>query len=120
MANNTTLRKATNIGTLIGAGASAGELNNSGRSNFFKFRLSSRSSFSTTLSQLKANADLLLLNSRGKQIVTSSNPGRSQETILPVALKSGTYYIKVNAVGKASTRYTLTYDAAPESVLPIF
>jgi hypothetical protein len=120
MANNTTLRNATNIGTLIGAGASSGELGKSAPSNFFKFKLSSRSSFSTTLSQLKANADLTLLNGRGKPILLSSHPGKSQETILPMALKPGTYYIRVNAVGKANTRYTLTYDAAPASFFPMF
>lgn len=77
--------------------------------DFFQIRLSNRSSVSLRLDQLKANADLRLLNGRGGLIAQSRKGGKKPEQIA-TALDAGVYYIRVNR-RSGDTKYRLRTSA---------
>ncbi|MBW4661584.1 MAG: PPC domain-containing protein [Drouetiella hepatica Uher 2000/2452] len=76
------------------------------RTDFFKFSLKRSSDVNFQLSNLQANADLLLLNRSGKAIARSQKGGKQAEQITR-QLQSGTYYVQVSGRGSKSTRYKL-------------
>ena len=79
--------------------------------DFFRFTLQRRSSFNLILKPLKANADIALLNKRGKVLIQSRKPGKQSETIATV-LDEGVYYLRITPRSRPdSTRYTLTLSA---------
>ncbi|MBD2091747.1 pre-peptidase C-terminal domain-containing protein [Microcoleus sp. FACHB-1515] len=86
--------------------------------DFFRFRLSDRRSTSFSLSQLRDNADLALLNNRGRVISQSRRPGNRTEQINRT-LEAGVYYLRVTPRARQdSTRYQLRYSAATPSPSP--
>jgi Cadherin-like/Bacterial pre-peptidase C-terminal domain len=77
------------------------------RFDFFRFSLVKRSSFRATLTRLKDNADLSLLNSAGAVLAQSRQAGSSSEDV-STNLDAGVYYIRVSArTRRGSTTYRL-------------
>lgn len=89
-----TLKQATRIDLKNGSSIQKGWMGRSNRNDFFKFRLNSRSSLNVALSNLEADANLALLDRKGRLIERSSRKGTSRETFR-TQLKGGTYYIRV-------------------------
>lgn len=85
----------------------------SDRTDFFKFSLKRSSNVNFHLSNLQANADLLLLNRAGKLIARSQKGGKLAEQITR-RLQSGTYYVQVVGRGSKSTRYRLVGSTTPD------
>ncbi|MEW6493583.1 MAG: DUF4114 domain-containing protein, partial [Cyanobacteriota bacterium] len=82
--------------------------------NYYSFTLSGNSSMNITLSELSANADLELLNSKGEALQTSAKLGTSSESLLTI-LEAGSYYIKVYADAETTTDYELSLSATSSS-----
>lgn len=95
--------------------------------DFFEFNLERTSTFTALLTELRANADLDLLNSDGELLARSFNRGRQSEQLtVPgfigstsfaivedlFTLSPGTYYARVHSRND-STRYRLTLTAVP-------
>ena len=74
----------------------------------YKLQLTQRSSLNLALSNLKANADLALVDRSGKVIDRSARSGRNAESIAQT-LDSGTYYVRVNRQ-QGKTSYQLNVD----------
>ena len=77
--------------------------------DYYRFSLSSRSSFNLTLNGMSADADVRLLNSSGMTIGSSTCGGSLAESINSI-LDSGTYYIRVYPYS-GSTNYNLNVSA---------
>lgn len=78
----------------------------------YKLQLTQRSSLNLALSNLKANADLALVDRSGKLIDRSAHSGRNAEAIAQT-LDSGTYYVRVNRQqGKTSYQLNIDLDSA--------
>ncbi|NJO43274.1 MAG: DUF4394 domain-containing protein [Cyanobacteria bacterium CRU_2_1] len=78
----------------------------------YRFRLSSSSTFQSSLSGLSGNgASLELLGSNNRRIAFSNRPGRQSESISPRALEAGTYTIQLRRPGRSRIRYTLNLFA---------
>jgi hypothetical protein len=86
----------------------------SDRTDFFKFSLKRSSNVNFQLSNLQANADLLLLNRAGRAIARSQKGGKQAEQITR-QLQSGTYYVQVVGRGGKNTRYRLVGSATAGS-----
>lgn len=114
--NNNSFAKATNLGLLNGSKTRSGNLSASNPTDYFRFRLQQRSSFSSLLSGLQNDADLILFNNKRRRIAESSNPDTTDEAINAV-LRSGTYYIQVKRQ-QGKTRYSLQLAAAGNTVDP--
>jgi hypothetical protein len=80
-------------------------------SDFYSFRLSERSSVAFVLNQLRQNANLGLLDSRGRLLATSERAGRNPEAIRRT-LDAGLYYVRAVVFG-TSTSYLLQATATP-------
>ncbi len=106
-----------NLGSLQGAGSRKNSVGQKNKSDLFQFSLANRSSFSASLTNLKANADLKLLNGNRAELATSTQRGKKPEQIA-LTLEAGTYYIKVNVVKKGETPFALSYSATPISSSP--
>ena len=86
--------------------------------DFWKLNNRKNSSFDLTLNKLDkgANADISLLNSKGKIIRSSTQKGNKAENLTNVPLETGTYYVRVKLQKQSgATRYALTMSAAPSS-----
>ncbi|MBW4522495.1 MAG: VCBS domain-containing protein [Scytolyngbya sp. HA4215-MV1] len=84
--------------------------------DYYRFRLSSRSSFSLSLTNLSGDANVELLDSSGAAVViggatqSSTNLGTLAESINTI-LNAGVYYIRVTPAIGASTNYSLNIRA---------
>ncbi|MBF2046916.1 MAG: pre-peptidase C-terminal domain-containing protein [Elainella sp. C42_A2020_010] len=85
------------------------QIGGSDKRDLFRIVLERRSSLNLALTRLKANANLALLDSRGKKVIAQSRrAGRQSESIV-ASLTAGTYYIQVTpSSGRIKTRYRLT------------
>jgi FKBP-type peptidyl-prolyl cis-trans isomerase len=84
--------------------------------DIWKITPSARSSLNLTLNGIakRANADVSLLNSKGRVLASSKRRGNKAETMTNILLEPGTFYIRVNLQrGSADTRYALTMAATP-------
>lgn len=81
--------------------------------DYYKFTLSSRSSFNLSLNGLSADANVQLLNSSGTLIRSSSNTGNTAEAIAR-PLAAGTYYIRVYRQS-GDTNYNLNVSAIADN-----
>lgn len=90
-------------------------LNRKNKDDFYSFQLTGSSNFNLTLTGLKANADVALLNQSGKSIVKSARPKKQNES-LSLTLNAATYYIRVSLKDKAKTKYRLLASAIPTMV----
>jgi hypothetical protein len=107
-------RVTADLGSLTGAGTRKNSVSAKNKSDLFQFSMLTRGTFSAELSNLKANADLTLLNSNRAPIAASHNRGKKAERI-STTLGPGTYYIKVNVLKKGSTSFSLGYNATSDS-----
>ncbi|TVQ17656.1 MAG: peptidase S8, partial [Leptolyngbya sp. DLM2.Bin15] len=114
--NDNTPNTARNIGLLTGSKSFNGSLSPQDRVDFYKFRVSARSSFSLALTGLRANADVKLLNGTQKVIATSERPGTEAERIRR-NLSAGEYYIQV-IQRRGNTRYRLQVNSELTPVAP--
>jgi uncharacterized protein YkwD len=83
----------------------------------YRLRLTQRSSLNLSLSNLKADADLSLVNRRGQVIGKSAHNGSSQESIAQT-LEPGTYYVRVDRQ-QGKTRYRLKVGVSAQAGLPL-
>jgi hypothetical protein len=82
--------------------------------DFYNFSLDSRSNFTLTLDELKRNANVAVLDSDGKMVLTGFNPGSAPEVVTGI-LEAGKYTAQVFPVGSDSTNYFLKMNADPIS-----
>ena len=115
-ANDNTPNTARNIGLLTSSRSFNDSVSSRDRVDFYRFRVSARSSFSLALTGLRANADVKLLNGARQVIATSELPGTEAESIRRNLL-AGTYYIQV-LQRRGNTSYRLRVDSALTPVAP--
>ncbi|WAL59718.1 CAP domain-containing protein [Thermocoleostomius sinensis] len=88
-----------------------GRVNAENTTRYYKLRLGRASDLSLSLHRLKADANLELLNRKGKVIDRSAQEGRAAETIR-TSVKQGLYYVRVSQ-HRGSTRYRLSLVVNP-------
>jgi hypothetical protein len=122
---NTTFNQAQLLDLASGKQRLSDRLSTTNKNDFFRFVLNGRSSISLSLSKLKANANLQLLNDSGQVIVQTSAKSGKSDKALNTELDGGTYHIRVYSGGKAQsgqgvrTRYRLQAVATPvASIFP--
>jgi len=76
--------------------------------DYYKFTIDANDDIRIILSDLKQNADLTLLDSDGETVISSSNPGTNTERI-KATLDAGDYYLQVEAVDDAQSKYTINF-----------
>lgn len=107
------IKKAVNLSELSSSLSRKGSVGRQDKVDFFKFSVTGQKSFSATLTKLKENVDLALLNGQGTVIARSQKPGKKAEAINTV-LDGGTFYLQVKSrTARPSTPYRLTLVATP-------
>jgi hypothetical protein len=101
-----TLAQARNIGTLTGTVAFNDFVGQADTADYYRFRIDTRSNFQLRLDNMTADADVVLLDAAGREIVGSYRGGSSAEAIDRV-LESGDYFVQVYPYGAANTNYRL-------------
>jgi hypothetical protein len=79
--------------------------------DYRKFTLNEQNSVDINLTNLKANADLELLDSDGRTLLKRSATGGSRDENINVTLDKGDYYTRVLPKGAAKTAYELNMSA---------
>lgn len=101
------LRQARSLGVLGSQTVTRQDrVNLRDRTDFYKFTLNRSSTIQFQLSNLRANADLLLLNAAGR-VLGRSRKGGTQAEQVNRQLTSGTYYVQVLNRGNG-TQYRLS------------
>jgi uncharacterized protein YkwD len=109
--------RTVNLNPQSGLDRYRGSLGKETPTQSYKLQLTQRSSLNLGLSNLKANADLTLVNQSGDVIDRSNRSGRNAESITQT-LESGTYYIRIDR-RQGKTNYQLNIDlAAPVTAAP--
>lgn len=111
---STTSRAVRTLTPQSGSDRRRGVLDGDTPARSYRLQLTQRSSLNLALSNLRANANLTLVDRSGSIIDRSARTGRSAEAITQT-LDSGTYYIRVNRQ-QGQTSYQLSVDlglAAP-------
>lgn len=131
MADNSTFDNSVATQRLINSSFNTQTFTNSGTDNsysldttdtndFFRLRLSQRSSAIVTLTGLTANADLEFLDSSGNTLITSNNGGTLADAITTEVLNPGDYYIRVFLADTSSTNYSLGVSTINTSQVDMF
>ena len=102
-----TLAQARNIGTLTGSMTFNDFVGQADTADYYRFRIDARSNFQLRLENLTADADVVLLDAAGRQLVGSYRGGSNAEAIDRV-LESGEYFVQVYPYGAANTNYRLS------------
>ncbi|GGA29826.1 Ser-Thr-rich GPI-anchored membrane family protein [Okeania sp. KiyG1] len=102
--------KAYNFGVLKDDEKLREFVGRSDRRDFYKFRVKEKTEVDIELRGLSGNADLYLLNNKGKVLEKSTKGGKKAEDI-ERTLNPGTYYVRVQPKGNANANYTLSLDA---------
>ena len=120
-----TLGGAFDVGTLGGGGAAGTQtfhefVGTMDAVDYYKFTVSSGGTVNLNMNELRANADLALLDGSGATLATSSRTGTNGESISRV-LAPGTYYVRSNFVSGDGTytlgmSFTLTAGAGDDGV----
>ncbi|MDE5077796.1 MAG: S8 family serine peptidase, partial [Trichodesmium sp. St2_bin6] len=82
----------------------------SDRKDFYKFKVKNKTDIDIELDGLSGNADLYLLNNRGK-VIEKSTKGRKRAEDIERTLNPGTYYVRVQSKGRANANYNLSLDS---------
>ncbi|MBW4661024.1 MAG: CAP domain-containing protein [Drouetiella hepatica Uher 2000/2452] len=90
-----------------------GQLEPSNLSRLYRIRCS-QGDLSLSLTELKANASLTLLNSKGKTVGRSDRSGLSPES-LTQTVEQGTYYVRVSGDRSSKYKLSLAIDSAQKS-----
>src|SRR4051812_8478463 len=85
---------ALNIGSMSGVHRYTDSLSGKDRADYLKFDVANRGNINITLSGMKANIDIQLLNSSGQQLATSDNGGKSADRISRF-INNGSYFIRI-------------------------
>ncbi len=83
--------------------------------DFYGFSLSEEANVNLSLDGLKQNANLFLLDAKGKEVGKSTAKGSKAEGI-DKRLKAGDYYVGVFPVGKAQTDYELSLGVTQQTL----
>lgn len=83
-----------------------GRVSEENATRYYKLRIGRASDLNLSLNRLKADANLELLNRKGKVLTRSAQKGRSPETIQQ-SVNPGLYYVRVSQQ-RGSTRYRLS------------
>lgn len=102
------LRSATDINPRSDRSSYRGIVKDTNPSRYYRLQINQRSSLNLSLSGLKADANLSLVNSNGKTIGRSTQTGQNKESIAQT-VEPGTYYVRVSRQHGA-TRYQLQVD----------
>jgi Bacterial pre-peptidase C-terminal domain len=113
-----TLNQAKLIDLAGGKQRIGDQLSSGNKNDFFRFVIGNRSSVSLSLSKLKANANLQLLDDRGQVVQQAAAQSNTADKTVKAVLEPGTYHIRVFSGGKGQsgsvrTRYRL--QAAAET-----
>ncbi|NEP81445.1 MAG: hypothetical protein F6K39_26740, partial [Okeania sp. SIO3B3] len=101
--------KAYNFGALKDDEKLQEFVGKSDRKDFYKFRVKEKTDVDIELRGLSGNADLYLLNNKGKVINKSTKGGKNAENI-ERTLNPGNYYVRVQSKGNANANYSLSLD----------
>lgn len=91
--------RAHNLDLLIGNKSLREFVGKSDRQDFYEFKVKDKTDITIALSELDGNADLYLLNRKGKVLKKSINAGKTEEEI-ERTLNPGTYYVRVRSKNK--------------------
>ncbi|MEM8501543.1 MAG: S8 family serine peptidase [Cyanobacteria bacterium P01_D01_bin.1] len=106
---------ARNFGVINGSSRIKDFVGRNDRNDFYRFSLSKESEFKLLLTELAENADVRLLNGRGRIIEASTAKGIDAESI-ERTLAAGDYFIEVLSYKQSDTAYKLHLSAA--AVIP--
>ncbi|HEV8292006.1 MAG TPA: pre-peptidase C-terminal domain-containing protein [Tepidisphaeraceae bacterium] len=102
---------ALELGSLSGVRRYTDSLSPKDRADYLKFEVAYRGNFNITLSGLKSNVDVQLLNSNGQVLATSDNGGKHAERISRF-INNGSYLIRIYAgSGFKSSPYRIALQA---------
>jgi len=107
-----TLRGAKNLRELSSSKSIAGFVGKQDKIDYYKFSLARSSNVALSLTRLKANADIALLNNSGAVIASSNQLKKLPESIV-TTLEAGNYYIRINR-REGNTRYKMGLIATSE------
>ncbi len=109
------MKKARNLGVLTDDEKFKEFVGKSGGKDFYKFRVKKKTDVDIELRGLSGNADLYLLNNKGKVIEKSAKGGKRAEDI-ERTLNPGSYYVRVQPKGKVNANYTLNLDTGSPDI----
>lgn len=107
---NDTRGEAMSLGDLSGSTSRNGWIGGSDYSDFYRFRVTQAGPVTVSLRGLTSNADLQVLDSRGRIIGRGYTPGTASESILLDLQPGQDYFIKVIGFSGAQTAYRLAID----------
>jgi hypothetical protein len=113
LSGNSSQSTAFNLGDLSGAinCNTTDSISASNSNDFYRFSLAKSSSFNIALSNLRADADVELLDASGSLVSRSTNGGAASE-LISRSLNSGTYFVRVYGYNNADTSYTLNLSGS--------
>ncbi|PSB18276.1 hypothetical protein C7B76_08480 [filamentous cyanobacterium CCP2] len=112
-----TLGGAHDLQTISDTKTVKGFVGKADRLDFYKFTLQRSSHFTASLSKLKADANLTLLDQSGAVLTRSMRKGKAAESV-SAELEPGAYYLRVNR-RKGDTRYRLSIGATDSTSSPV-
>lgn len=101
--------QARNLGSLSGSVTLNDFVGQADRADFYRFQLTSTSTFRLRMDGMSADADVQLLDANGQYIAGSFNGGMNPEAVDRV-IASGEYFVLVYPYGNANTNYRLSLD----------
>jgi subtilisin family serine protease len=107
-------RAAQNLGTISGTREFYDAITSGDRDDFYKFTLAQNSNLNVSLTGLRADAEISLLDSQGRLIVSSTNSGTTSEVITR-AVSAGTYFIRVYQYS-GDTNYNLSIFSSTQQL----
>jgi uncharacterized protein YkwD len=110
MRSKNNLKSATTVDT-VRQSSYRGTVGNAKPEHYYQIRLNQRSSLNLSLSGLRADAQLALLNRNGKILNRSVRQQKNGESIVQT-VNPGTYYVRVYRQ-QGKTQYKLTIDQRP-------
>ncbi|MBD1938468.1 proprotein convertase P-domain-containing protein [Microcoleus sp. FACHB-68] len=108
----------TDLGNLSGTHNYTGFIDSADLSDWYNFSLNKPGSFSVSLANLSANADVRLLDSNGTVLYSSFLAGTSPEAINADQLAAGDYLLQVLSAGE-NTNYQLNLTVDPLTGLSV-
>ncbi|MBW4515058.1 MAG: PPC domain-containing protein [Timaviella obliquedivisa GSE-PSE-MK23-08B] len=111
------IRNALDTGILSGATRSYKGRVSSRDKDLYRFNLSEKGNINLSLSNLRRDVDLSLLDRRGNEISRSTSDDSTNE-LMNEALNAGTYFVQVSRLGNLRTSYELKLSADGSGGLP--
>lgn len=109
------IKNALDTGNLSSANRShEGRVSNRDQ-DLYRFDLSEKGIVNLSLSDVRRDVDLSLLDSKGNEVSRSTNNGLSNE-LINESLNAGTYFVQVSRLGNLRTSYKLEMSANGSAV----